>query len=78
MIFTLHIWRQKNVNNQGGDCIVFDYDCREGICGACSLVINGYPHGEISHNDVPIIYICVSIKIKANCGLSLSVLIVFQ
>ncbi len=28
------------------DCIVFDYDCREGICGACSLVINGYPHGD--------------------------------
>ena len=32
--------------DQGEDCIVFDYDCREGICGACSLVINGYPHGE--------------------------------
>lgn len=32
--------------NQGEDAIVFDYDCREGICGACSLVINGYPHGE--------------------------------
>ncbi|SFV77466.1 Succinate dehydrogenase iron-sulfur protein [hydrothermal vent metagenome] len=32
--------------HQGEDCIVFDYDCREGICGACSLVINGYPHGE--------------------------------
>lgn len=31
---------------KGEDCIVFDYDCREGICGACSLVINGYPHGE--------------------------------
>ena len=31
---------------QGEDAIVFDYDCREGICGACSLVINGYPHGE--------------------------------
>ncbi|KAA0442562.1 MAG: succinate dehydrogenase/fumarate reductase iron-sulfur subunit [Candidatus Thioglobus sp.] len=31
---------------QGEDCIVFDYDCREGICGACSLVINGYPHGK--------------------------------
>ncbi len=30
------------------DCVVFDYDCREGICGACSLVINGYPHGEKS------------------------------
>lgn len=33
---------------QGEDAIVFDYDCREGICGACSLVINGYPHGEKS------------------------------
>ncbi len=34
--------------NKGEDAIVFDYDCREGICGACSLVINGYPHGEKS------------------------------
>ena len=25
--------------------VAFDYDCREGICGACSLVINGTPHG---------------------------------
>ena len=25
--------------------IAFDHDCREGICGACSLVINGIPHG---------------------------------
>lgn len=33
---------------KGEDCIVFDYDCREGICGACSLVINGHPHGEKS------------------------------
>lgn len=24
---------------------VFDHDCREGICGMCSLYINGYPHG---------------------------------
>ncbi len=29
----------------GGDPIVFDHDCREGICGACNLVINGRPHG---------------------------------
>ena len=27
------------------DPIVFDHDCREGICGACNLVINGRPHG---------------------------------
>jgi succinate dehydrogenase / fumarate reductase iron-sulfur subunit len=26
--------------------VAFDSDCREGICGACSLVINGVPHGE--------------------------------
>ena len=25
--------------------VAFDHDCREGICGACSLVINGVPHG---------------------------------
>ena len=25
--------------------IAFDHDCREGICGMCSLVINGMPHG---------------------------------
>ena len=27
------------------DPIVFDHDCREGICGACSMYINGRPHG---------------------------------
>ena len=25
--------------------IAFDHDCREGICGACGMVINGHPHG---------------------------------
>ncbi len=25
--------------------IAFEHDCREGICGACSMVINGKPHG---------------------------------
>jgi len=25
--------------------VVFEHDCREGICGACSMVINGQPHG---------------------------------
>jgi succinate dehydrogenase / fumarate reductase iron-sulfur subunit len=31
----------------GKDPIAFDHDCREGICGACSLVINGVPHGPL-------------------------------
>jgi len=30
---------------QGSDPIAFDHDCREGICGACGVVINGRPHG---------------------------------
>jgi len=29
----------------GGDPVVFDNDCREGICGMCSLMINGVAHG---------------------------------
>lgn len=29
----------------GRDPIAFDHDCREGICGMCSQVINGQPHG---------------------------------
>ncbi len=29
----------------GEEPVAFDSDCREGICGACSLVINGIPHG---------------------------------
>jgi len=31
---------------KGDDPIHFDHDCREGICGACSLVIDGVPHGK--------------------------------
>ncbi|MFA1545073.1 succinate dehydrogenase/fumarate reductase iron-sulfur subunit [Actinomadura chokoriensis] len=29
----------------GEEPVAFDHDCREGICGMCSLVINGTPHG---------------------------------
>ena len=30
---------------EGKEPFVFDHDCREGICGMCSLYINGHPHG---------------------------------
>lgn len=31
--------------NKGDEPVAFDHDCREGICGSCSLQINGEPHG---------------------------------
>ena len=31
--------------SRGDEPVVFDHDCREGICGSCSLQINGEPHG---------------------------------
>jgi succinate dehydrogenase / fumarate reductase iron-sulfur subunit len=31
--------------NKGEQPVEFDHDCREGICGSCSLQINGEPHG---------------------------------
>ncbi len=31
--------------NEGQEAIVFDHDCREGICGTCSLMIDGQAHG---------------------------------
>jgi len=35
----------ERLMTKGDEPIAFDHDCREGICGACSLVINGIPHG---------------------------------
>jgi succinate dehydrogenase / fumarate reductase iron-sulfur subunit len=35
----------ENLVKKGEDSIAFDSDCREGICGMCSLVVNGVPHG---------------------------------
>jgi len=34
--------------NEGGEPVAFDHDCREGICGSCSLFINGVAHGPES------------------------------
>ncbi len=35
----------EEIIGKGEEPIAFDHDCREGICGSCSMVINGKPHG---------------------------------
>lgn len=35
----------EQIISDGGDPIAFDHDCREGICGMCSMYINGEAHG---------------------------------
>src|ERR1051325_11087121 len=35
----------EELTERGEDPIAFDHDCREGICGMCSLMINGVAHG---------------------------------
>ena len=35
----------ERIIDEGGDPVALDDDCREGICGSCSMFINGEPHG---------------------------------
>ena len=55
---------------KGKEPVAFDHDCREGICGMCSMYINGQAHGPSrgtttcqlhmrSFNDGDTIYICL-------------------
>lgn len=37
----------EEIQQKGEDPVAFDHDCREGICGACGIVINGRPHGPV-------------------------------
>jgi succinate dehydrogenase / fumarate reductase iron-sulfur subunit len=38
----------EQLTRKGEEPVVFDHDCREGICGSCSLMINGEAHGPQS------------------------------
>lgn len=37
----------EDLISKGEDPVAFDHDCREGICGMCSMYINGHPHGPL-------------------------------
>ena len=42
----------QDLIKRGEEPIAFDHDCREGICGMCSQVINGVPHGPLKKTTV--------------------------
>lgn len=42
---------------EGEDPVAFDHDCREGICGMCSLMVNGVAHGQ-DREKVKAITVC--------------------
>ena len=37
----------ERLTERGEEPVAFDSDCREGICGMCSMVVNGRPHGPV-------------------------------
>lgn len=42
----------EQIISTGGDPIVFDHDCREGICGSCGFMIDGQAHGPLPSTTV--------------------------
>lgn len=42
----------QSLIEQQKEPVAFEHDCREGICGACSMVINGRPHGPLKGTTV--------------------------
>ena len=46
----------EQLTEEGEDPVAFDSDCREGICGMCSMVINGQAHGPLPESATCQIY----------------------
>jgi len=42
----------QDLIDQKKDPVAFEHDCREGICGSCSMVVNGRPHGPLDGTTV--------------------------
>ena len=47
----LDVLNEELINNND-DPVAFEHDCREGICGSCSMMINGEPHGPLKGTTV--------------------------
>lgn len=47
MLDVLNTFLLENKDKYPEGPVAFEHDCREGICGSCSLVINGRPHGPM-------------------------------
>jgi succinate dehydrogenase / fumarate reductase iron-sulfur subunit len=56
---------------RGEEPIAFDSDCREGICGTCSLTINGEAHGP-DHPALPAKFTCGVLRMERRLSWSLS------
>ncbi|HCX99062.1 MAG TPA: succinate dehydrogenase/fumarate reductase iron-sulfur subunit, partial [Bacteroidales bacterium] len=41
---------------EGKEPVAYEHDCREGICGCCSLYINGRPHGKLGRTTTCELY----------------------
>ncbi len=50
----------NNLIHEGKDPVVFDHDCREGICGMCSLFIDGRAHGPDDDITTCQLHACVN------------------
>jgi succinate dehydrogenase / fumarate reductase iron-sulfur subunit len=46
----------EDLTGRGEEPVVFEHDCREGICGSCGFLINGVPHGPRRHTTVCQLY----------------------
>ena len=60
----------ESLAQQGKLPVAFDHDCREGICGSCSLVINGQPQGPHKGSAVCQLHLR-SLKMENRYGWSL-------
>ena len=46
----------EKLTAEGGEPVAFDHDCREGVCGSCSMVVNGEAHGPRSETTTCQLY----------------------